>query len=275
MEIDKITRDLSLNDGIWFSKTLSKINYPEKGNSDCVQLEDSSFWFKHRNNCIKELIRKFSSDKVFFDIGGGNGFVSLSLQQNGINTVLLEPGLEGCLNAKKRGIRNIICSSVEEAGILNESIQSLGIFDVLEHIDDDKSFLVKLYSLLVKSGYLYITVPAYNFLWSAEDEYARHFRRYSLPHLSDLLDRAGFKVIYKTYIFSFLPLPVFLFRSLPRRLKSSRNQVDMKKMEREHGDGAGLGIKLINKICSWELDRINRSKSMPFGGSCLIVARRA
>ena len=72
-----------------------------------LELEDFSFWFKHRSNRIIELVKKLSVNEIFFDVGGGNGFVSLGLQQGGINVALLEPGVSGVINAKKKEILRI------------------------------------------------------------------------------------------------------------------------------------------------------------------------
>ena len=35
------------------------ISYPEEENEACFQIEDQSFWFRHRNDCIRELVRNF------------------------------------------------------------------------------------------------------------------------------------------------------------------------------------------------------------------------
>lgn len=101
---------------------------------------------KHRNNCIAELVKTYCSDNCFFDIGGGNGYVSKGLQENGVEPVLLEPGIEGCLNAKERGVQNIICSTLEDAVFEKGSIASIGLFDVVEHIQDAQSFIKSIHS---------------------------------------------------------------------------------------------------------------------------------
>ena len=74
---------------------MNKISYPTDGNDICFSIEDNSFWFKHRNNCIISLAKKYVKDTPFFDIGGGNGFVSKRLEENGIQTCLVEPGIQG------------------------------------------------------------------------------------------------------------------------------------------------------------------------------------
>ncbi|MFC1630590.1 methyltransferase domain-containing protein [Pseudomonadota bacterium] len=98
----------------------------------------------------------------------------------------------------------------------------MGLFDVIEHIEDDLSFLQSIHGLMVKSGHLYATVPSYSFLWSAEDILAGHFRRYSLEEITNVLKAAGFEVQFSSYIFRFIPIPAFLFRALPYKLGLSK-----------------------------------------------------
>ena len=63
--INSISKNLIFNKGIWFSKMNSEISYPEEGNELCYQIEENSFWFKHRNNCIKTVINKFITNLIF------------------------------------------------------------------------------------------------------------------------------------------------------------------------------------------------------------------
>ena len=69
-----------------------------------------------------------------FDIGGGNGFVSLGVQGAGIETVLVEPGPEGAQNAKNRGLQHVVCASFQNAAFESGKIPAIGVFDVVEHI---------------------------------------------------------------------------------------------------------------------------------------------
>jgi 2-polyprenyl-3-methyl-5-hydroxy-6-metoxy-1,4-benzoquinol methylase len=272
VNINELTSNLDYHDGIYYARKKQAISYPASGNENCKQLEEISFWFKHRNNCIRDVVTRYSRDRVFWDIGGGNGFVSTFLQSAGIETILVEPGEQGAANAKNRGLKNIICSSLEEAGIRDSTIASAGLFDVLEHIETDAEFLTKIKALLVPGGYLYLTVPAYNILWSNEDRDAGHFRRYTLTKLEKLLENCGFKIEYGTYFFSFLLLPIFLFRTIPSILGLNRQSSDVKKYTKEHS--ASRLQPLLDKICAWEENQILRSKKIALGGSCLIVAKK-
>jgi len=272
--LEKYTEGLIERDGIFFAKKESIISYPKEGNEHCFQIEEDSFWFNHRNNCIIETVTKYSPNEVFFDIGGGNGFVAMGLEKNGITTALIEPGIEGCLNAKKRGVSNIVCSTLEDASFMNNSIHAIGLFDVVEHIENDTVFLKLINNYLVENGLVYITVPAFNALWSDEDDHAGHFKRYTTKKLENILKESGFKIEFSTYIFSILPIPVFFFRSLPSRLGLNKNANKIDKHINEHKSKKGIADKVLNSIWRWELNRIKKGKKIPFGGSCLVVARK-
>jgi SAM-dependent methyltransferase len=274
MEITSFFSNLHLKDGIWFSNNRREISYPSEGNKNCYEIEKDSFWFKHRNNCILEVVKIFSQKEIFFDIGGGNGYVAKALEENGIETILIEPGIEGALNAKQRGLKHIVCSTFEEAGIQANSCPSIGLFDVVEHIEDDRQFLKSIYTILREGGILYLTVPAYNFLWSKEDEYAGHFRRYSLRQICSTLASCDFRIEYASYIFSFLPIPIFFFRTIPGLLIRHRKSINIEKHKKEHSQRKGILSLVINMIMKTELHFIKRKKKIPFGGSCFVVAKK-
>jgi len=269
-----ISDNLELKDGIWSALRKSSVSYPDEGNEKCFQIEENSFWFRHRNNCIIEVVKQFPPDGIFYDVGGGNGFVSAALEKNGIKTVVVEPGEKGALNAQRRGLKNIIRASLKDAGFKPDTLPAVGLFDVIEHIEEDKKFLKTIFNLLTKEGRIYITVPAFNFLWSKEDEAAGHFRRYTVKSLSALLKASGYHVDYVTYIFSLLPAPVFLFRSLPYRLGFTKKTGMDKVNEDYHSRDTGIAAKLLGKSWNPELRRIRNRAGIFIGGSCLAAASR-
>ncbi len=117
-----------------------------------------------------------------------------------------------------------------------------------------------------------ITVPAFNFLWSNADSEAGHFRRYTLVDLTKKLESIGFKIEYSTYIFSIFPIPVFLFRTIPSKIrkKSSTKESHIK----EHQNKKGLLNKLLNIVFNIELRNIKKGRKIITGGSCLVVAKK-
>ncbi len=275
MKIEIKAHNLQKNDkGIYFSKTRSPISYPAEGNEHYMEIEADSYWFNHRNDVIVSAVKNYCPEKVLYDIGGGNGFVAKRLQDDGIKVVLVEPGQAGAVNAKNRGVENVVCATLEDAQFEPSSIDSAGMFDVIEHISDDVGFLSKIYTCLKKDGYLFITVPAFNLLWSNEDIEAGHYRRYSIGTLSKVLLRSGFSLEYATYIFSILPLPIFLLRSVPSWLGFDKNVNDIKKHQKEHGVGGGMARRFLQGSFKFELNMVRQSKRIWIGSSCFIIGRK-
>ncbi|MFH1940603.1 MAG: class I SAM-dependent methyltransferase [bacterium] len=275
VDLSSISSGLKLGkDGIWYTDEKTAISYPDEGNRMCYAVEDKSFWFRHRNACIVESIKMFppKDNGPIFDIGGGNGFVSLAISDAGFKVVLVEPGIDGVRNAKKRGVRHIVCTSLENAGFVPKSIPAIGLFDVLEHIEDDKAFLRSIKSLLMDRGKLYLTVPAHPFLWSNEDTLSEHFRRYTIPSLSKELIEAGFCVDYATTIFGFFPVPIFLFRTIPFKLGFRKETLNAGDVSRGHVVNSAALLRLLESAFNREISNIRKKAPMRFGGSCLVVA---
>nr|VFJ64681.1 MAG: Methyltransferase domain-containing protein [Candidatus Kentron sp. FW] len=260
------------NPGFWLAKSTSKVFFPEEIHENFIRLETNSFWYYHRNELILEALRQFPPPQPFFDIGGGNGIVSMALQEAGIEVILVEPSCVGARNAFERGINTVICSTLEDAGFHSNTFPSVGLFDVVEHIESDNEFLLHINQLLQKGGLLYITVPAYSFLWSIEDEYTGHFRRYTIRKLKRLLNQVGFHIQYSTYFFTPLPLPIFLFRSLPSRLGVRR--IKENQTCREHKINQKIIFKPLNWVFEKEIAFVRKQRKIPFGGSCLIIAEK-
>jgi SAM-dependent methyltransferase len=258
-----------LEEGIWASGTSGPISYPYDGNANCFAIEDRSFWFRHRNDCIVDTVRRYPPRGTIFDIGGGNGYVASCLGSNGFPTALVEPGIDGARNGRSRGIRDIICSTLEDAGFVDRGMPAAGLFDVLEHFEDDTGILKTLHRCLADDGRLYLTVPAYPALWSKEDERARHYRRYSMRGLTRKLVSSGFTVEYSTYFFALLVAPIFVFRTLPGMLGRVPED-DSRHREKEHAPGKTMR-SIVDRLLGLERLWMSRGR-IPCGASCLVVA---
>lgn len=265
--------------GIWVSQHRANhsISFPASGHADCFRIEENSFWFAHRNKCISRAISGSPFEGPFLDVGGGNGVVSEHLQSDGIETVVLEPGLEGAANAKRRGIRHVVCATLDEARFAPGAFGGAGLFDVIEHVEDDGALLRATHAVLRRDGVLAVTVPAYDALWSAEDDAAGHHRRYTERTLRAVLERSGFTVDYATYFFAPLTVPLFFARSLRYRLglrrgtDPSRVQQIQEEAARHHTPSP-LARLAMNALLEPEVKRVRERRSIPFGTSCLAIA---
>jgi SAM-dependent methyltransferase len=258
--------------GIWFSGRSVGVSYPAFGNAACLAVEERSFWFRHRNCCIVSLVRRYPPDGCFLDIGGGNGFVSKGLTAAGFACAVLEPGIDGALAAHARGIDPVICARLEDAALPAAGFAAAGMFDVLEHIEDEDATLKEVHRLLAPNGHLFLTAPAYPSLFSVDDVAAGHFRRYTISTLSRTLDQAGFRVNFASYIFAPLPPIIFLLRTAPSKFGLRRGH-DLERDAAEHAPG-GVTARIMDRMLAAELKRIEGGQSLPFGGSCICVARK-
>ena len=278
IDLAQISRNLEqVADGEWRSKSLSTVSYPEWGNQACFDVEDSSFWFRHRNACILEAVSQFPPAGPLFDIGGGNGFVARAMQDAGLEVVLVEPGASGIVNARRRGIQQVVHATLEDARFIPGSLPAIGLFDVVEHMEDDHKFLETIRSHLSSHGRIYLTVPAYQALWSGADVVAGHYRRYSRRALRELLERGGFEVELATGFFRFLPPAILAMRVIPYRLgwktPLEAQEVDTK-MVRQHQVKNGLVGRTLSWIQQREVTGIRERRENKFGASWLVVARK-
>jgi len=256
-------------DGIWRAHEVERVSYLEGGHALCFECEEGSFWFAHRNDSLRALVRRFPPAGALFDIGGGNGVVSRALLDAGFEVVLVEPGTTGARHAAGRGIPTVICATLRSAQFPDAMLPAIGLFDVLEHISDDSEFLRECHRVLVPHGRLYVTVPAFRWLWSDDDVQAGHFRRYTLRRLEALLRANGFRTLQATYFFSFLPVPLWLCRSVPSLF--GRRRLDRANYARLH---RGRTSRVLEPIQRVELKRIEQGRAIPFGSSCLLAAER-
>jgi SAM-dependent methyltransferase len=272
--LSEISTSLDLGpDGVWTTRSVSPVSYPEAGNDLYFAIEDSSFWFGHRNHCILEAARLLPPPGPIFDVGGGNGFVARALQDAGWDVVLVEPGPRGAANAVRRGVRHVVRAAFGDAGFLPGSIPAIGLFDVLEHTADQHAFLSSLARCLIPGGRIYITVPASRWLWSHEDEDAGHFRRYSLADLSRALEKTGFAVEYATHFFGFVPLLALPWRVLPYRLGFAGKPGAPERVRAEHEVANPFARRVLEFLTAREVRRLRRRRASRFGGSCLVVAQ--
>jgi hypothetical protein len=258
---------------IWQSKINTELSYPEEGNDLCFAIEENSFWFKHRNNAILEVIKRFDFNGNFADVGGGNGYQAKFLSEALHKEIyLIEPGYGGCLNARRRGIKEVYNLFFEDFPFTNKNIGGVGLFDVIEHIEDDVAFLSKLVSYLPKGAKIFITVPSFQSLWSKIDNESGHYRRYNQKMIADLASKCGLTVLFNSYYFWYLPIPIYLFRVLPEKIFGVSKKSTIEKEQNNHKANSFIDT-ILNKMNEWELKKLRRSQ-LNFGASSIVVLEK-
>lgn len=92
---------------------------------------------------------------------------------------------------------------------ITSNVSAIFLFDVVEHIQDDFGFLANIASrkFISPQTQVFITVPAFQSLFTSHDVFLGHFRRYNNTSLMTLVKKSGFRELEKGYFFSVLLLP--------------------------------------------------------------------
>ena len=154
------------------------------------------------------------------DVGSGSGFFAISLERE-------LPG-----RIKKVYLVDINYTAEEIAATKGKKIEkTLGIppritdglvimMDVLEHIEDDLKMLNEIKAACEgNNNHFFITVPAFNALWSGHDDYLGHYRRYRIPTLRSVLTRAKYDIQNSYYLYGSLFPMVWVTRKVNNLMK--------------------------------------------------------
>lgn len=231
------------------------------------ELEDKYWWFVARNRIVIELTQKITTLKdgdYVLDFGCGTGGFAKQLSTK-YNVIGIDPSPLAIQYCKKRGLEHIFQTTIEEFQPNSFPIKGIFALDVIEHIEDDLGTLRRLYEILPKEGWLVVTVPAYQWLWSYHDVMHMHIRRYNKVKLMKIIESAGFQVRFISYFNSFLFVPALIKRLLTKNQDSQQIEpVD---------PVPNILNKIFTKIFSFE-SKVLQICKFPFGLSLISFARK-
>lgn len=188
--------------------------------------------FTYRN--IIKVLNSLTFGNDVLDIGSGVGTIDFYLASRGKKVTGIEIAKEAIENAGESAI--LLGLQGYTDFIQGDFLQfkKKGNFDliicseVLEHLEDDKKALKKIYALLKKGGKLLVTVPSADAplyrlgLTIRFDKRVGHLRRYRMDELISLLIKNKFEVMYKLKTEGLLRNFLFVFSlgNLPNRLSN-------------------------------------------------------
>ena len=261
--------DLSINeDGVRVPKKLSgaPISFPsDSWDEEAWNAEGMGIWADIRVEKISAILVA-NGLTTMWEVGAGNGSVCIGLSALGHETIAVEPIYGGARYIASQGLVSF-SATLEELELPDNSLQSIGVFDVLEHIEAPAEMLQEFSRVLKYEGFLLITVPAHQFLFSRYDSSIGHFRRYSVSELRSSLAAGGFELVEARFLFSFLVPLAWLLRVLPEKL-GLQGSAATEKSARIHFRIAQVLSPVFRALVA--LERILR---LPFGLSIVALAR--
>ncbi len=257
-------------DGVrWLARDETEISYPRDVLDTLSGDGGEGFWLDARADAVGELLRDASISKIW-EVGAGSGAMAKRLPAYGVDVLSVEPLPEGAREIAHLG-SEVFCGTLQDLALPSGSLPAVGMFDVLEHLEDPSDLLREVARVLCPIGTLVVTVPAYQWLWSAEDEALGHFRRYSATTLRALLARSQFSVLSVRYCFASLVPAAALLRALPYRLGRRRASDEVLiDISTNLNPGARLN-HWAERVLALEA-KASRRVPLPFGLSVLAVA---
>jgi 2-polyprenyl-3-methyl-5-hydroxy-6-metoxy-1,4-benzoquinol methylase len=160
-----------------------------------------NFWMKRRFDVARRMLDAAGlNGKKIVEVGCGHGLLQKQVEDwYRVPVDGIDLNLQALQKNVSRQGRLYFYNIFEKRREFEGAYDVVLLFDVLEHIEDQDSFLEALKFLMKPNGTLVISVPALRQLFSKYDLCAGHVRRYSLQALEQVLTAHRFTIRRSTY----------------------------------------------------------------------------
>ena len=225
---------------------------PGDGGSSSL-LHPTYWWYVARSELLQTLFSPYlNADTRVLDVGSADG-PSVAWLGNRV-----------AIDIDMRGLRaGGVCGSAEALPFGDGSFDVVSAFDVVEHCENEHLALSEMRRVVKPGGMVFLSVPAYQWMWTEFDTRAGHYRRYTRRRLAKAARAAGLTVERSSYAF-FSTLPFFIVTRALMKLAGSAQGVKPLPAPLER---ALLALAHIDRA-------ILRRMNLPAGSSVLLAARR-
>lgn len=165
--------------------------------------EDRHAWFAGRTRAILKYLdaeigpSPAGVTRHVLDIGGGAGNMAHHLAHYG-QVIGLDYIARPLAVAQARALD--VCQGAGDGlPFGNNTFDLVALLDTVEHIPDEFGVFAEVRRVLKPGGKVIVTVPAFMWLWSYNDEINAHQRRYTAPELRQKLEISGLHVTRLSY----------------------------------------------------------------------------
>lgn len=188
------------------------------------ELYERHWWWRAREAFLLERLRAAASGGIgrrILDVGCGDALFFDDLAAFG--TVR---GVEPDADVLSEGPwRAAIHAGTLETYSAEGPFDWILMLDVLEHIETPEATLARARELATDGASLFLTVPAFESLWTRHDDLNHHFTRYDRSSLAAELSGAGWEMAESEYFFHWLA-PLKLLVRLKEKLAPGDPRVE-------------------------------------------------
>ncbi len=234
-----------------------------------LAVDEHHWWYRGRRRIIRAELDRLAlpAGARVLDAGCGSGRTLQELVDYG-EVSGIELNEEAAELARRRGHGDIRIGRLEELPWDDGTFDLITCLDVIEHVPDDVAALVELRRVCAPGGWLLVTVPAYQALWSVHDEANHHYRRYSRSSLRVATLAAGWDLPRLSSFNSLLLAPAAAVRLTQRRFGTHNG----------YSNDLSLGPAWLNDVLerplALEASWLARGRTLPMGLSLLAVLQR-
>ena len=242
--------------------------------------EDKHAWFAGRTRAILKYLDAElgpadpARPRKVLDLGGGAGNMTHHLAHYG-EVISIDFNPRPIPVAQSRGV-TVLQGSGDSLPFPDAEFDVVALLDTVEHIPDELGVFAECARVLKPGGVLLVTVPAYMWLWSYNDEINAHQRRYTTYELQQKLALTGLAVTRMSYnnFFLFPAVAGVRFLRPYNPGLQSPHLTDAEEVYQVDMEPIPEPVNSILHGVYWLEAEILDRVSFPFGISIICVARK-
>jgi SAM-dependent methyltransferase len=225
------------------------------------------FWVRRRFGVLQKLAGGIvGGAREIAEVGCGHGLLQRQVEDTYSKPVTgFDLNVYGLKHNVSR-ISRVCCYDIyQKDEEFRRKFDLILLFDVLEHIPDEDSFVQAILFHLAAGGALVVSVPAGEWAYSSYDRAAGHMRRYSIESLRKVVERNNLEI--KRWSYWGLPmLPTLVMR----KLRAEKDDEDARKA---YAAGFDTRTKGLNETLAF-LSRCELIPQHVAGTSVMTVLQR-
>jgi SAM-dependent methyltransferase len=188
------------------------------------EMEARHWYFTGKYAVLESLLERLLPEPRattrILDVGCGTGGMLQRLARFG-GVCGIDMSSEAVEFCRRRAGADVRVATGDDIPYPEASFDAVCAFDIFEHLPDETRMLAEVRRVLKPGGILFLTVPAYQFLWSEHDTALHHHRRYRAEGIKRLMAKNGF-ILRRLSYFNTLLLPAAICFRLGRKLFKSK-----------------------------------------------------